>query len=78
MVEQEDEQEVEEEKADLEDPRILWVSPRKDSGIRFNVRERKLRRDAPILISTDEDMPVTYDIELDGKLSRRPFSWTDC
>ncbi|KAI4655320.1 hypothetical protein J4E93_000030 [Alternaria ventricosa] len=62
--------EVEEEKADLDDPRILWVSPRKDSGIRFNVRERKLRRDAPILISTDEDMPVTYEIEYDELLIR--------
>jgi hypothetical protein len=55
-------------RADLDDPRILWVSSRKDSGIRFNVRERKLRGDAPILISTDEDMPVTYEIEYDGKL----------
>ncbi|EDU44209.1 F-box domain containing protein [Pyrenophora tritici-repentis] len=62
--------EVAEEKADLEDSRILWVSPRKNSGIRFNVRERKLRRDAPILISTDEDMPVTYEIEYDEVLIR--------
>lgn len=62
-------QEVVEEKADLEDPRILWVTPRRDSGIRFNVRERKLRRDAPILISTDEDVPVTYDIEYEGRPS---------
>jgi hypothetical protein len=60
--------EVQDVKADLDDPRILWVSSRKDSGIRFNVRERKLRGDAPILISTDEDMPVTYEIEYDGKL----------
>jgi len=59
--------EVAEEKADLEDPRILWVSPRKDSGIRFNVREKKFLRNAPILISTDEDMPVTYKIEYDGE-----------
>ena len=59
--------EVAEEKANLKDPRILWVSPQMNSGIRFNVKERKLRRDAPILISTDEDMPVTYEIEYDGK-----------
>jgi hypothetical protein len=70
--------EVKEEKADLNDPRILWVSPRKDSGIRFNVRERKLRRDAPILISTDEDMPVTYEIELDGKSSHAHRCWFHC
>jgi hypothetical protein len=61
--------EVVEEKSNLEDPRILWVTPKKDSGIRFNTRERKLRRNAPILISTDEDLPVTYEIEYDGKPS---------
>lgn len=59
--------EVVEEESNLEDPRILWVTPRKDSGIRFNARERKLRRNAPILICTDEDLPVTYEIEYDGK-----------
>jgi hypothetical protein len=61
--------EVSEERRDLEDTKIRWVSPSKNSGIRFNVRERKLRRDAPILISKDEDedMPVTYELELDGK-----------
>jgi hypothetical protein len=51
---------------DLEDPRILWVSPAKNTGIRFKVKERRLRRDAPILIRTDEDMPVNYEIEYDG------------
>jgi hypothetical protein len=50
----------------LEDPRILWVSSAKNSGIRFNVKERKFRRDIPILIRADEDMPVTYEIEYDG------------
>lgn len=54
---------------DLEDERILWVSPAKNSGLRFNIRERKLRRDAPILIRADEDMPVSYEIEYDGKSS---------
>jgi hypothetical protein len=59
--------EVVQQKLDLEDPRILWASPRKNSSIRFNVRERKLCRDAPILIRTDEeDMPVSYEIEYDG------------
>ena len=55
---------------DLEDSRILWVSQARNTGIRFNVRERKLRRDAPILVSTDEDMPVSYEIEYDGTLAR--------
>jgi hypothetical protein len=60
--------EVSEQKLDLEDSSILWASTRKNSGIRFNVRERKLRRDVPILIRTDEeDMPVNYEIEYDGE-----------
>ena len=59
-------------KSGPEDQRILWVSTAKNTGIRFNVKERKLRRDAPILVSTDEDLPVSYDIEYDGRLQR----WT--
>ncbi|KAF2437736.1 hypothetical protein P171DRAFT_424509 [Karstenula rhodostoma CBS 690.94] len=56
---------------DVCDSRILWVSPNKNTGIRFNVRERKLRRDIPILVRTDEeDMPVSYEIEYDELLIR--------
>lgn len=59
--------EVVEELFDPDDKRILWVSMAKNTGIRFNVKERMLRRDAPILIKNDEDMPVSYDIEYDGR-----------
>ncbi|KAJ4324042.1 hypothetical protein N0V94_001542 [Neodidymelliopsis sp. IMI 364377] len=52
-------------KLDLNDPRILWVSTAQNTGIRFNVKERILRRDAPILIRNDEESPVSYDIEYD-------------
>lgn len=62
--------EVAEESFDPNDKRILWISMTKNTGIRFNVKERKLRRDAPILMRNDEDMPVSYDIEYDGKLQR--------
>jgi hypothetical protein len=58
--------ELHQEPTDLEDPSILWVSSAKNSGIRFNVKERKFRRDIPILVRADEDMPVTYEIEYDG------------
>jgi hypothetical protein len=64
-------QEVAEDKFDPNDERILWVSMAKNTGIRFNVKERRLRRDAPILIKNDEDVPVSYDIEYDGKLQPR-------
>ncbi|KAL1598618.1 hypothetical protein SLS60_007758 [Paraconiothyrium brasiliense] len=54
----------------LDDPKILWVSSNKNTGIRLNVRERKLRRDIPILVRADEeDMPVSYEIEYDGRRS---------
>ena len=52
----------------VDDERILWVSPSKDTGIRFNVRERRIKRDIPILVRADEeDMPVSYEIEYDGE-----------
>lgn len=54
-------------KTDVEDKSILWVSSFRNTGIRFNVKERKLRRDAPLLIRADEeDMPVSYEIEYEG------------
>lgn len=58
--------EVDSDAMDLDDPQILWVSSLRNTGIRFNVRERKLQRNAPILIKSDEDMPVSYEIEYDG------------
>jgi hypothetical protein len=59
-----------EKKVDMEDERILWVSSSKNTGIRFNVKTRKFRRDTPILIRGDEDMPVTYEIEYDRKSTK--------
>ncbi|KAI8931252.1 hypothetical protein NX059_011601 [Plenodomus lindquistii] len=56
-------EEAAKDRADMQDPRILWVSPAKNTGLRIITRERKLRRDAPILIRNDEDMPVSYEIE---------------
>ncbi|KAF3037627.1 hypothetical protein E8E12_004239 [Didymella heteroderae] len=63
-------QEVVKEPSDPNEKRILWVSMAKNTGISFNVKERKLRREAPILIRNDEDMPVSYDIEYDELLIR--------
>ncbi|KAJ4989930.1 F-box domain-containing protein [Stagonosporopsis vannaccii] len=62
--------EVSEKRSDPDDQRILWVSTAKNTGIRFNVKERRLRKDAPILIRNDEEMPVSYDIEYDELLIR--------
>jgi hypothetical protein len=63
--------EIVQENKDLADESILWVSHAKNTGLRFNIKERKLRRDAPIMIRADEeDMPVSYEIEYDGTLPR--------
>jgi hypothetical protein len=51
--------------SDLSDEGILWMNQAKTTGLRLKVRERKFRRDAPILIRADEDedTPVTFEIE---------------
>ena len=59
--------------SDVNDSHILWVSPSKNTGIRFNVNERRFRRDAPILIRADEGMPVSYEIEFDGTFSHLQY-----
>lgn len=66
-------EEMTEAKADLEDDGILWVSSSKLTGIRFNVKEKKFRRDVPILIRANEDVPVSYEIEYDGEYCYRTF-----
>lgn len=52
----------------MDDGEIRWSKDdSKNTGLRFKVRERKLRRDAPILIRADEvDLPVSYEVEFDG------------
>ncbi|KAF2278625.1 uncharacterized protein EI97DRAFT_430893 [Westerdykella ornata] len=54
----------------LNDERILWVSPAKNTGLRVNVKEKKIRRDTPILMSVDEDLPVSYEVEFEEFLVR--------
>jgi hypothetical protein len=67
----EDMREIVQENKDLADKSILWVSQAKNTGLRFNIKERKLRKDTPIMIRADEeDMPVSYEIEYDGTFPR--------
>jgi hypothetical protein len=62
------------ERTKIKDESILWISPLRNTGIRFNVKERKLKRDAPLLVRADEeDMPVSYEIEYDGEYSTLSF-----
>ncbi|OCL13632.1 hypothetical protein AOQ84DRAFT_282736 [Glonium stellatum] len=55
---------------DLNDENILWVSSARNTGLRFKIRERKLKREAPILMYVDEDTPLSYEIEYDELLVR--------
>jgi len=51
-----------------EDERVLWVDNAKNVGLRLKVKERKWRRDNPILVSSEEEVAVSYSIEFEGKL----------
>jgi len=55
---------------DLNDDNILWVSPARNTGLRFKIREKKFRRDTPILMNASEEMPVSYEIQYDELLVR--------
>jgi hypothetical protein len=35
--------------------------------LRFHVKEKRIKRDLPVLMSVDEDMPVSYEVEFDGR-----------
>ncbi|KAF2125142.1 F-box domain-containing protein [Dothidotthia symphoricarpi CBS 119687] len=61
------------EKVDPDDERILWLSLDKNTGIRFNVKERKFIRDTPILVGPDEDIPVAYELEYDEVFIRTSY-----
>lgn len=52
-----------------DDEGLLWVGLARNVGLKFRVRERKFRRDNPILIRSDEETAVSYDIEYEGKFT---------
>lgn len=45
---------------------LVWVDQNKIAGLRLRIKERKWRRDTPILMHKDEDQAVSYSLELDG------------
>ncbi|TKA54898.1 hypothetical protein B0A49_12483 [Cryomyces minteri] len=53
------------------DTRVLWVNNSSDSvGIKFRVKERRWRRDNPILFQSDDEVAVSYSIEYEELLIR--------
>lgn len=57
----------------MDEEGVLWVNDGMNVGVRFGVRERKWRRaDAnPVLIRADEDVAISYEIEIRGKSIRK-------
>ena len=50
------------------DSEITWIDDMKEkAGVKIKVEERKWRRDTPILLRADEEQPVAYSMELQGK-----------
>lgn len=52
---------------DTGEERMLWIDNGRNVGIKVVVRERKWRRDQPILIRRDEDVAVSYAIGFEGQ-----------
>ena len=46
---------------------IIWANGAKTLGLRVRVKQRKWKRDAPVLIHKDEDQAVIYSLEIEGK-----------
>ena len=64
--------ENDEEQLDLKDSSFLWVNDnaKPNVGVRFTVVERKWRRDAPVLIQADEEVAVSYEVQIEEVVIR--------
>ena len=61
--------------ADEEDQEgLVWVNDGKNVGVRFTVRERRWRRDNPILVRSDEELAVSYEIQFEGTICTLPIA----
>ena len=57
---------------------LIWVDLNKVAGLRLRVKERKWRRDVPILMPKDEDHAVSYFLELEGSYQDRTIFIVSC
>ncbi|KAI9671046.1 MAG: hypothetical protein M1831_005131 [Alyxoria varia] len=55
---------------DDDHPAVLWVNDGRNVGVRFSVRERKWRKDKPILFQHEEELAVSYEIQFEEVLVR--------
>jgi hypothetical protein len=56
---------------DPNDSRILWVDRNENVGLKLRVKEKRWNRFLPVLIHKDEELAVSYELEIEGMFS--PF-----
>ena len=62
----------------VEDNQIIWIDEVKEkAGVKIKVEERIWRRDTPVLLRADEEQPIAYSMELQGKPSNMRASKDD-
>lgn len=54
---------------------VLWVNDGENVGVHFRVKKCTWRRDVPVIFASDDDVPVSYELEYEGN-SRRPGIYT--
>ena len=54
------------ERSHMDPNHLVWVDQNRVAGLKLRVKERKWRRDNPILVHKDEDQAVSYSLELEG------------
>ncbi|KAK4251376.1 cyclin-like F-box protein [Corynascus novoguineensis] len=47
---------------------VLWADPDRDVGVRFRVTEKDIRGQHPVLVASDEQLPVAYRLEFEELL----------
>jgi hypothetical protein len=57
--------------APANDPSILWVNTANNAvGVKFQVKEKKWKKDNPILFSPEEEVAVSYTVDLEEVVLR--------
>lgn len=51
---------------DPNDSRILWVDRNENVGLKLRVKEKRWNRFLPVLVHKDEELAVTYELEIEG------------
>ena len=60
---------------DFETDDMLWIDQNKTVGLKVRVKERKGRKDLPILIHKDEDQAISYSLEIEGESLCQAYKW---